>query len=155
MPLTSADIVFLEIARVKAFVSVDEAEQLKVELLRRHDNGEMIGMPQLFQEFEVLDGPQSAWLLRACSKQARRCLDCARNTYLLAGQRSQNIPCEHCQGSLRPGRIDPERQNSGRLTKQRISTEFAHEKMREYLEKSGANDIRAFYKKKNDRRPKS
>jgi hypothetical protein len=147
MPSKSVDRVFLQACVVKNLISQDEAEQLKLELQRRHEKTQLIDMQELFSELEVLEDAEWKRVLRAVSKHARRCLDCARYTYLLPGQRSKDLLCEHCEGQLLAGRIDPEAQAARDRRHKSITTEYAHNKLQEYIEKSGAFDIRAFRRK--------
>jgi hypothetical protein len=144
MKFKSADLVFVSIALGQEFVNKDEAEQLKVELQRRRACGDTVGMQELFKELDLVNESQQLYLEKTLFKHARRCLDCARYTYLMTGERSRNISCEHCQGKLLPGRVDPEAQAARDRHHSSITTEYAHTKMLEYLEKSGAYDIRSF-----------
>jgi hypothetical protein len=106
LKLSSADRSFGIIAMHKKLLDRSQVAFLEGELEKSRSSGETASLEEICLRIGLLDESALERITSTRARHGRSCLDCGGLTFLLPGQRSQEIPCEHCKGPLAGGRID-------------------------------------------------
>lgn len=121
--MTTADKAFGVIAIHKKLITKPELKNAEAELASIHAQGAYLSLEQFFRDRSRFTEDEFRRIVTTRARHGRSCSDCGGLTFLLPGQRSNTITCEHCGGALIQGRIDRPTQRRAKEDQRREITQ--------------------------------
>lgn len=122
MKMTTADKAFGVIAVHKKLIARPELKDAEAELATIHGRGVSLSLEQFFRDRDRFSEKDFKRIVTTRARHGRSCSDCGGLTFLLPGQRSTGLCCEHCGGQLIQGRIDRPTERRAKEDKRREAT---------------------------------